>query len=33
MYVGVPAPCPHAMSRATKTGLFIEPFDSPYGTA
>jgi hypothetical protein len=30
MYVGVPGPCPEACLLATGSGLFVEPFRSPY---
>ncbi len=30
MYIGVPAPCPHATEFAHRSGLFVESFDSPY---
>jgi hypothetical protein len=30
MYVGVPAPCPASIDVAECSGLFVEPFKSPY---
>lgn len=30
MYLGVPVPCPRAAELAEKSGLFVEPFESPY---
>ncbi|MFI4979755.1 MAG: hypothetical protein ACHQIO_05355 [Nevskiales bacterium] len=32
MYVGVPIRCPKAEAAASKLGLFVEPFLSPYRT-
>jgi len=32
MYVGMPAACPKATTLAEKSGLFVEPFSSPYRT-
>lgn len=29
-YVGVPTPCPKACALASRRGLFVEPFKSPY---
>ena len=31
MYVGVPIACPKAHALAVNLGLFVEPFQSPYG--
>ena len=31
MYIGVPSPCPKSEQRASSLGLFVEPFQSPYG--
>ncbi|MNU82239.1 hypothetical protein D3C71_719170 [compost metagenome] len=31
MYVGVPVDCPKAEQLAANLGLFVEPFQSPYG--
>ncbi len=31
MYLGVPSACPEAQQLATSVGLFVEPFQSPYG--
>ena len=33
MYVGVPDPCPEAEELARRSGLFVEPFRSPYSEA
>ena len=30
LYVGVPSPCPQACLLASRSGLFVEEFDSPY---
>ena len=30
MYVGVPMPCATAIEFATRCGVFVEPFESPY---
>ncbi|MCH7725619.1 MAG: hypothetical protein IH991_03935 [Planctomycetes bacterium] len=30
MYVGLPTPCPASIDFATRSGLFVEPFESPY---
>ena len=30
MYLGVPSPCPGAVAAARGSGLFVEPFLSPY---
>lgn len=30
MYVGVPIECPAARAGAERSGLFVEPFNSPY---
>ena len=30
MYVGIASKCPSAIQHATDSGLFVEPFDSPY---
>lgn len=30
MYVGVPIECPASIDFATRSGLFVEPFESPY---
>ncbi|OAI50708.1 hypothetical protein AYO44_05415 [Planctomycetaceae bacterium SCGC AG-212-F19] len=30
MYVGVARPCPNAQALARQSGLFVEPFRSPY---
>ena len=31
MYIGVPSACPGAQQVAASLGLFVEPFQSPYG--
>lgn len=33
MYLGVPMSCPKAEQLAVDLGLFVEPFQSPYGDA
>jgi hypothetical protein len=31
MYIGMPSACPGAQQLAASLGLFVEPFQSPYG--
>ena len=30
MYVAVPTQCPNAIAEVEKSGLFVEPYRSPY---